>query len=90
MHQLKEIAKIGEGSFGRVFKAIDLTDNSECAVKVLPKIIKVVSKTLFKDAEVESDIYQQLNHPNIVSCKRVYHNCIRLLITRITFSSSWS
>lgn len=34
MHQLKEIKKIGEGSFGRVYKAVDLSDNSICAVKV--------------------------------------------------------
>ncbi|CAK68686.1 unnamed protein product (macronuclear) [Paramecium tetraurelia] len=67
MYQIKEIAKIGEGSFGKVYKATDLTDNTECAVKV-------VSKTLFKDAQIESDIYQQLNHPHIVQCKRITEN----------------
>ncbi|CAD8123545.1 unnamed protein product [Paramecium sonneborni] len=67
MYKIKEIGKIGEGSFGKVYKAIDLTDNTECAVKV-------VSKTLFKDAQVESDIYQQLNHPHIVKCKRVHQH----------------
>jgi calcium/calmodulin-dependent protein kinase I len=35
MHKIKEIEKIGEGSFGKVFKALDLTDNTEVAVKVL-------------------------------------------------------
>lgn len=35
MHQLKEIAKIGEGSFGKVYKAIDLSDKQICAVKVI-------------------------------------------------------
>lgn len=34
MYKIKEIGKIGEGSFGKVYKAIDLTDNTECAVKV--------------------------------------------------------
>ncbi|CAD8172066.1 unnamed protein product [Paramecium pentaurelia] len=67
MYKIKEVGKIGEGSFGKVYKAIDLTDNTECAVKV-------VSKTLFKDAQVESDIYQQLNHPHIVQCKRITEN----------------
>jgi calcium/calmodulin-dependent protein kinase I len=32
---IKEIEKIGEGSFGRVYKALDLTDRTLCAVKVL-------------------------------------------------------
>lgn len=34
MFQLQEIEKIGEGSFGKVYKALDLTDGSICAVKV--------------------------------------------------------
>lgn len=35
MHKVKEIEKIGEGSFGKVYRALDLTDNTEVAVKVL-------------------------------------------------------
>ncbi|CAD8103041.1 unnamed protein product [Paramecium sonneborni] len=35
LHQLKEISKIGQGSFGKVYKAIDLTDKTICAVKRL-------------------------------------------------------
>lgn len=34
LYQIQEVAKIGEGSFGKVFKAIDLTDSTLCAVKV--------------------------------------------------------
>ena len=44
MFQLREIEKIGEGNFGIVYKALDLLDNTICAVKVLKSIniIKVV------------------------------------------------
>lgn len=31
---VKILDKIGEGSFGSVYKAVDLTDESPCAVKV--------------------------------------------------------
>jgi serine/threonine protein kinase len=31
---IEELEKLGEGSFGRVYKAIDLSDDSLCAVKV--------------------------------------------------------
>ncbi|CAD8195419.1 unnamed protein product [Paramecium pentaurelia] len=67
LHQLKEISKIGEGSFGKVYKAIDLTDKSICAVKV-------ISKLVYNNTTPEQDIYLQLNHPNIVRCKRITEN----------------
>ncbi|CAD8095249.1 unnamed protein product [Paramecium primaurelia] len=67
LHQLKEISKIGEGSFGKVYKAIDLTDKSICAVKVISKIV-------YNNTTPEQDIYLQLNHPNIVRCKRISEN----------------
>ncbi|CAD8189904.1 unnamed protein product [Paramecium octaurelia] len=67
LHQLKEICKIGEGSFGKVYKAIDLTDKSICAVKV-------ISKLVYNSTTPEQDIYLQLNHPNIVRCKRISEN----------------
>ncbi|CAD8106261.1 unnamed protein product [Paramecium sonneborni] len=67
LHQLKEITKIGQGSFGKVYKAIDLTDKTICAVKVISKII-------YNSTTPEQDIYMQLNHPNIVRCKRISEN----------------
>jgi serine/threonine protein kinase len=52
---IEEIEKIGEGSFGRVYKAYDTSDNTVCAVKVLKFqiVFKVIPKSFIKDSNLE-------------------------------------
>ncbi|CAD8120974.1 unnamed protein product [Paramecium sonneborni] len=52
-YQLEYIQKIGEGAFGKVYKAFDQTTNKIVAVKVL-------------NTDEEQELLQSLNHKNIV------------------------
>lgn len=56
MFRIKD--KIGNGSFGEVFKAIREADGQEVALKMVPKYGDCTSR--------EISILQKLNHPNIV------------------------
>lgn len=72
---IEELEKLGEGSFGRVYKAVDLNDDSLCAVKVCELIIiQVISKALIRDALLEQSILQSLHHPHIIRFRRVHEN----------------
>ncbi|XP_022168998.1 serine/threonine-protein kinase fused isoform X4 [Myzus persicae] len=65
-YQLRD--KIGEGSFGKVFKALHTTTNSIVAFKFIFKLDKL--KTL----QQEVDIQQKLHHPNIVKMIESFGN----------------
>ncbi|XP_045519753.1 serine/threonine-protein kinase fused [Pieris brassicae] len=58
------ISFIGEGSFGRVFKAKQKETNAVLALKVIRK--KGRSSKDLKNLRQECDIQRQLNHPNII------------------------
>ena len=56
--------KLGEGSFGAVFKAVHIRTNRLCALKFMDP----------NDAEHEFDINRALDHPNVVPIKGRYHD----------------
>ncbi|CAH2074227.1 unnamed protein product, partial [Iphiclides podalirius] len=58
------ISFIGEGSFGRVFKAKHKETDAVVALKVIRK--KGRSLKDLKNLRLECDIQRQLNHPNII------------------------
>ncbi|MEX2666371.1 serine/threonine-protein kinase [Candidatus Uabimicrobium amorphum] len=59
------LSKLGEGAMGEVYKAIDLEENKEVAIKVLfPHLGK--RKSTAKRFLQEAEICKKLNHPNIV------------------------
>ncbi|WP_372365951.1 serine/threonine-protein kinase [Candidatus Uabimicrobium sp. HlEnr_7] len=59
------ISKLGEGAMGEVYKAVDIEENKEIAIKVLfPHLGK--RKSTAKRFLQEAEICKKLNHPNIV------------------------
>ena len=64
--------KIGEGSYGIIFRVIDKKDNKEYALK------KIISNKLKKIGEFtqEFELVHQCEHPNIM---KIYKICIRIL-----------
>ena len=68
-----ESTALGRGAFGKVFKAVSLTDKSfQVAIKVLNK--KNMSKNDIKEINGEVQILNQLDHPNIVKYFEVYED----------------
>ncbi|CAG9783637.1 unnamed protein product [Diatraea saccharalis] len=64
MESYAVISFIGEGSFGRVFKAKHKETNDIVALKVIRK--KGRSSKDLKNLRQECDIQRQLKHPNII------------------------
>lgn len=58
--------KIGEGSFGEVFKGYELDSKLPVAVKMIPKVIIKKDKYLEDGLISEIKIMQKLKSPNIV------------------------
>lgn len=59
------LSKLGEGAMGEVYKAVDLEEEKEVAIKVLfPHLGK--RKSTAKRFLQEAEICKKLNHPNIV------------------------
>lgn len=58
---------IGEGSFGRVYRATCVSNNEERAIKIIRK--DFVSPSAF---EAEMGLLRQMDHPNIVRVYEVY------------------
>ncbi|EAR91623.3 Serine/Threonine kinase domain protein (macronuclear) [Tetrahymena thermophila SB210] len=63
-YQFQLSEKLGQGAFGTVYKAIDNTDEQECAIKIL-------YKSNMSCSLIEGRLLQQLDHPHIVKFKRV-------------------
>jgi len=66
-YQLKE--EIGQGGFGRIFKATQLTTNQEVAIKFLtlsPEFDAIKKERYIKRFERETLLISKLRHPNIV------------------------
>lgn len=61
-------AKIGVGSYGTVFKAIDRRDERIVAVKTLH------ANKYVEQLRREIRIIRGCDHPNIISCKGVFQN----------------
>ena len=63
---------IGKGGMGNVYKALDKTDGTTVAIKVLrPDLAK--DKTVIKRFEQEALAVEYLNHPNLVWTKKLGH-----------------
>jgi serine/threonine protein kinase len=60
------LEKLGEGSYGAVFKARDIRDSSIVALKVIPV------ETDFSELESEIEILKTCESPYIVSYKGTY------------------
>src|SRR4051794_12913527 len=75
--------KIGVGSYGTVFKALDRRDNSTVAVKTL-HANKYVSQL-----RREIRILRACDHPNIITCKGVYQNADQVwIVMEVSFRLS--
>mmetsp|Transcript_25779 Transcript_25779/g.29689 ORF Transcript_25779/g.29689 Transcript_25779/m.29689 type:complete len:116 (+) Transcript_25779:13-360(+) len=61
---------LGQGSFGKVYKAIDKASQQYAAVKVIDKTR--VEDLNYEQLRAESDILKELNHPNIVKLHNVH------------------
>ncbi len=61
----KLLEKIGRGGMGIVYKALQISRNRLCAVKILPRAI-VADETIFHRFQREARTLESFNHPNIV------------------------
>lgn len=63
-------AKIGEGTYGSVYKAVDQRDKSEVAIKRMKNTREGegISHTAYR----EIALVRELQHPNIVSLKEIF------------------
>ncbi|XP_023331893.1 serine/threonine-protein kinase 36 isoform X2 [Eurytemora carolleeae] len=64
MDRFKVIEMIGEGSFGRVFKAVERDTGQTVALKLIPKVGH--SEKEISSLRSEFKIQKELSHPNIV------------------------
>jgi serine/threonine protein kinase len=62
--------KLGAGSFGVVFKAIDLLDGTNFAVKVINKSKIPIKKKAFNERKlmIEYNLMRRLDHDHIIKC----------------------
>ncbi len=73
------IAKIGDGGFGEVFKALDTEKNRHVALKVLHQGL-MSDMSFINKAANEAHLIEKLNHPNIVKVYEVDQVSGRLYI----------
>ena len=59
-------AKLGEGGMGSVYHVVNLEDDREAAIKILPSKIAGERKTVFERFKREANVVRQIDHPNIV------------------------
>lgn len=64
------LAKVGEGTYGSVYKAVDRRDRSEVAIKRMKNTREGegISHTAYR----EIALVRELHHPNIVSLKEIF------------------
>lgn len=63
-NQWKKLGIIGKGSYGQVYRALDITTGYIFAVKEVNSKIK--RRTLVQALQVERETLKELEHPNIV------------------------
>jgi cyclin-dependent kinase 2 len=73
------VEKIGQGSYGEVFKCRDKRDNTMAAVKVIPMDADISS------VQKEIAILEQCQCENIVTYKGAFHDETNLWVTALTF-----
>jgi serine/threonine protein kinase len=85
----ERVEKIGEGTYGIVYKAIDKRDMSTVALKLIR--LEIESEGVPPTAIREISVLKELHHPNVVRC--VGRSCRRGLLTRRVcrraFSPRW-
>ncbi|XP_065580595.1 serine/threonine-protein kinase cst-1-like [Artemia franciscana] len=64
MENFKILGNVGEGSFGKVFKAIEKSSGNIYALKFIPKVGH--SENELKTIRRECEIQQSLCHPNVI------------------------
>ena len=63
-NQWKKLGIIGKGSYGQVYRALDITTGYIFAVKEINS--KMKRRTLVEALQVERETLKELEHPNIV------------------------
>ena len=88
-NRFKVLDKVGQGAFGRVYKAIDAEKKRFVALKLLDKakILEYVHtdnvEYVKKMIESEGNIIRKCNHKNIVECYGIYENeDFKIIVTR--------
>ena len=66
LNKYKKDAKIGQGSFGRVFKVIEVSTGEVFAAKISILEVDEDQKALILNLMREVNIISQLNHPSIL------------------------
>ena len=62
------VQEIGEGQFGKVYKALDTENqNRELAVKVIPREKAIRQPQVWKLLQSEIEIMRKLNHPHLLN-----------------------
>lgn len=69
---------IGEGSFGKVVKAVDKYTGCICAVKIIKK--RKLTEEMVNELRAEANVLSRLNHPNIVKFFAVKESHTRIFI----------
>lgn len=69
--------EIGKGAFSRIYRAEDTLHDRDVAIKVIRK--KKITK-IRPQIELEMELLQKLDHPNIITCYGVYEDSTKLYI----------
>ena len=64
------IEQIGEGAFGKVWRAVDKSTGEEVAIKMIDK--STLSRDEIDSLHLEIDIISQVDHPNIIRAYKFY------------------
>ena len=70
MDRYHSVKKIGEGTYGVVYKAVDTTTDTVVALKTIPLDDEGIPSTAIR----EISLLKELNHPNVVSLFDVVHS----------------
>jgi calcium-dependent protein kinase len=67
---------LGEGGYGKVYKAKHRKSNQSRAIKTIPKN-KIINVDRFKN---EVDALKKLDHPNVIKLQDIYEDSTRVYL----------